>query len=33
MPGLHLTLAMGDRDVADDLARLSNEGLAEFVTK
>jgi aminocarboxymuconate-semialdehyde decarboxylase len=33
MPGLHLTLAMGDRKLADDLVRLSNDGLAEFVTK
>ena len=33
MPGLHLTLAIGDPKLADDLVRLSNDGLAEFVTK
>jgi uncharacterized protein len=33
MPGLHLNLAIGDRKLADELVRLSNDGLAEFVTK
>jgi uncharacterized protein len=33
MPGLHLTLALGDRNLANDLVRLSNDGLAEYVTK
>ena len=33
MPGLHLTLALGDRNLASDLVRLSNDGLAEYVTK
>jgi aminocarboxymuconate-semialdehyde decarboxylase len=33
MPGLHLTMALGDRKLADELVRLSNDGLAEFVSK
>lgn len=33
MPGLHLNLAMGDRKLAGELVRFSNDGLAEFVTK
>jgi uncharacterized protein len=33
MPGLHLNLAAGDRNLADELVRLSNDGLQELVTK